>query len=122
MSRHVRIKVYGHLWPADAALKEALAPVAAAAVPCPEYPVLELEGDLLRIAFEGIYFPLDEILQAVAIRLTPQCRGKLDYLDLEAWTLTRHTFRGTNVDSGGAPLNNVLEYSLRKDAPPPKSD
>ena len=73
--------------------------------------MLELDKDLLRISYEGVYFPLDEVLAILDQHLTPQSQGKLDYLDLEAWTLTRHRMVGTQWEISRAPLNAVLDYS-----------
>ena len=81
-------------------------------------PWLFLEGDMLQIAWEGIYFPLDEVLQALNVCLPPDAEGKLDYLDLEAWTLTRHILlQGTEAGQQGRfsiatrSLNHVLDHS-----------
>ena len=81
-------------------------------------PWLFLEGDILRIEWEGVYFPLDEVLQALNNCLPPDAEGKLDYLDLEAWTLTRHVL-SQNTEAGPRnrfsittrSLNYVLAYS-----------
>ena len=76
-----------------------------------DLPVLELDGDMARISFEGTYFPLDDVLAALTAHLRAEHLGKLDVLDLEGWRLIRHTFAQGRVDVHSAPLNNVLDYS-----------
>lgn len=80
-------------------------------MPAGEEEAVTLEGDLLRISFEGLYFPVEETLAAVAARLRPDQTGKLDVLDLENWRLERHVFADGRISSGAAPLNNVLDFS-----------
>ena len=110
MSQPVLLKVYGNLFPADEADREALAKACADRVPAECDAVLR-EGDLVRISFEGLYFPVEELLEALAERLAPGQQGKLDVLDLEAWRMTRHLFADGRITSRGAPLNNVLDFS-----------
>ena len=111
MSQPVLLKVYGNLYPADGADLEALARASASCVRDGTDEVVTLEGDLLRISFEGLFFPEEEVLAALAARLRPEQRGKLDVLDLEAWRLTRHLFADGRITSRAAPLNNVLDFS-----------
>lgn len=111
MSQPVLLKVYGSLHPADADTRAAVARACEGRMPAGQEEAVTLEGDLLRIAFEGLYFPVEETLDAVAARLTPEQAGKLDVLDLEAWRLERHVFANGRITSGAAPLNNVLEFS-----------
>ena len=66
---------------------------------------------MARVSFEGVYFPVDEVLAALARHLRPEHQGKLDVLDLENWRLTRHLFDQGRIRSSSAPLNNVLDYS-----------
>lgn len=80
-------------------------------------PWLFLEGDLLRISWEGMFFPLDDVLEALTRCLPPGAEGRLDHLDLEAWTLTRCLFhRDADAKHGEfavttRSLNHVLDYS-----------
>lgn len=69
------------------------------------------EGDLLRISFEGRYFPLDDVLDALEKTLPEGAGGRLDYLDLEAWTLTRHTVKDGEVAASTRSLNHVLDHA-----------
>lgn len=111
MNQPVLLKVYGNLYPADADTRDAVAAACEGRMPAGEDEAVTLEGDLLRISFEGLYFPVEETLGAVAARLTPEQAGKLDVLDLEAWRLERHVFANGRITSGAAPLNNVLDFS-----------
>ena len=72
-----------------------------------EAPWLFLEDGVLRISWEGVYFPLEEILGA----LSSNTEGKLDYLDLEDWTLTRCVPRNGGFHCSKRSLNHVLDYS-----------
>lgn len=113
MSRRPLLKVYGHIYPADEDLRAALAEACADALPDGDsgVPLLEFAGDMIRISFEGAYFPVEDVLRAVEPHLTPARKGKLDVLDMEAWRLTRHAFEAGRIVSRSAPLNHVLAYS-----------
>lgn len=110
---HVLVKVYGHMWPACPALLEALRHVMQG-LPLGDIPpdeTLELDGDLLRLSYEGVYFPLDDVLAVIAAHLSPDSQGKLDYLDMEGWTLHRHRIVQGQLQASSASLNAVLDYS-----------
>ncbi|MDD4701701.1 MAG: hypothetical protein PHI96_05725 [Desulfovibrio sp.] len=112
MSREPLLKVYGHVYPVSAVCYADLAAACADALPDAEdIPVLERDGDMARISFEGVYFPVDEVLEVLARHLGAEHKGKLDVLDMEGWRLTRHVFEGGRITSSSAPLNNVLDYS-----------
>ena len=106
----VQIKVYGAFSPVGEDVAARVAAAGNGAVGQDE-PWLLREGDLLRISFEGIWFPWEDVWDALRETLDPAARGKLDVLDLDAWTLTRHTLdeRGFHVST--RPLNHVLDYS-----------
>ena len=112
MSRAPILKAYGHVYPVCDDFFADLTQACAGALPDDATePVLRREGDLARFSFEGVYFPADEILAAVARHLQPKHQGKLDVLDLENWRLIRHVFAQGKIRVSAAPLNNVLEYS-----------
>lgn len=114
MSQPVLLKVYGSLYPASESDRKALALACSSRMPqgsAGEEDAVVLEGDLLRISFEGLFFPADELLAAIAGRLGPEQKGKLDVLDLEAWRLERHVFANGRISQSSAPLNNVLDFS-----------
>ena len=112
MSRNPLLKVYGHVYPVDREFYDALAHACADALPDEtDIPVIEMDGDMARISFEGTYFPVDETLEALARGLRPDHKGKLDVLDMEGWRLTRHVFDAGHIKSSSASLNNVLDYS-----------
>lgn len=114
--KQVIAKTYAAFFPAHEACRLAVREAGTAALGTA--PWLFLEGDILRIAWEGVYFPLDEVLQALNNCLPPDAEGKLDYLDLEAWTLTRHALL-QNREAGlrnrftitTRSLNHILAYS-----------
>lgn len=107
MSQPVLLKVYGSFYPADQAMLESIRQLTASALP--QAPDLELEGDLLKITFEGIYFPVDELLEFVDGN--PGLEGKLDALDIENWQLRRYLVTDGKISFHSAPLNDVLAYS-----------
>lgn len=107
--RQTLVKVYASVSPAHANLERAVATACASAMGNDDW--LFLEGDMLRISFEGMYFPLDEALAVLAQNMESACSGKLDYLDMEAWTLTRCLFEGNSVTRSTRSLNHVLDYS-----------
>ncbi len=112
---NILVKIYGNLWPIAAQQADTLQEQL---TPCfPESPHMEfeemlvIEGDLLRISYEGIYFPIDEVLLTLTPFLHDGSQGKVDYIDIEAWTLTRHTIQGKSLCSTTVPLNSVLDFS-----------
>ncbi len=111
MSYNVIIKVYGHVWPIDPQCLEALKPH----FPASEYldadEMLVHENDMLRMAFEGIYLDMEEVLTIVHRFLQPTSQGKIDYIDLDAWTLTRHRIEHGLMTVSTASLNTVMDYS-----------
>ncbi len=108
--RQVLIKIYADFTPADATCRDAVAKAGESALGCDE-PWLFLEKGMLRISFEGIYFPLDDVLHALTGSLPANATGKLDQLDLEAWLLTRHILTRGAFQIASRSLNQVLEYS-----------
>lgn len=111
MTRAPLLKVYGHLCPADAALAKALDRATSTALPSPEDALITHKNTLICLSFEGVYFPLEESLDALRQHLSPALNGKIDYIDLDAWTLTRHSIINGIVHIRSAPLNAVLEYA-----------
>lgn len=108
MSQPVLVKAYGSLWPADEALAQSLGEILSRAVPPG---AVELEGDLLRLSFEGVWLPAEEILEEIAKGLKLESKGRLDLIDIENWRLKRSEFLEGRVRSRSAPLNSVLDYS-----------
>ena len=112
MSRDPLLKVYGHIYPVRREFYDALASACADALPDEtDIPVIEMDGDMARISFEGAYFPVEETLEALTQGLLPEHKGKLDVLDMEGWRLTRHVFEAGQIKSSSASLNHVLDHS-----------
>lgn len=110
MSQPVLLKVYGNVFPANEELAQAANLVMKKALP-PENALVEREADLIRLAFEGIWFPQEEMLDCLKTKLPPSSSGKLDILDMENWQMTRFIFRDGQITRKQAPLDNVLDYS-----------
>lgn len=108
------LKVYGHIYPADSALEGDLQNALSSAIAdeiSSDVPLLYRDKDMLRISFEGRYFPEEDVLAALEQHLTDSQQGKLDVLDLEAWRLRRYFIAHGEIQSRSASLNNVLDYS-----------
>ena len=101
-------KTHGHLFPADGRVLDAVNAVLAD-WNIPE--CTELEGDIFRISFEGVFFPLDDVLDALRPLLCAESSGKIDLIDMENWTLTRAAFSGAEITTKTVGLNHVLAYS-----------
>lgn len=98
-------KVHGYLTPADEAVR---ATVDAVLIDWSLPPCTDLEGEILRLDFEGVFFPLDDVLAGLA---NLSLSGKIDVIDMEAWTLTRALFTDGAVRVSTVGLNHVLAYS-----------
>ena len=110
----VLVKIYGNLWPAPDGLLQTLEPLCAQAMTQEDddgIPRVCQEGDLLRISFEGMWFPVDDVLAAIEAVLTPAQQGKLDVLDMDDGRLVRHTFANGVIEKRATSLNNVLDWS-----------
>ena len=105
----ILVKVYAGLHPADAACAEAVRRAGAAAHQDSDETWLFLEGDLLRISFEGLYFPEEDVLAALEACLPAQAQGKLDVLDIEGWELRRYARDGGSFRLSRRGLNQVLD-------------
>lgn len=110
MTQPVLIKAYGNLYPADSALRNQINRQCRDCASAGDPPA-SLDGELLRISFEGIWFPAEEVLELIKNQLSPDQSGKLDILDLENWRLDRSVFEKGEIFTHSAPLNNVLDYS-----------
>ncbi len=109
---NVIIKVYGNLYPADAAMLKKLAvPGDAAALNMvQDQPILSLDGSILRLCFEGVYFPMEDFMDELQKKLQPGQQGKFDYFDLEEWRLTRWLVEdGKMGEAKVIPINNAME-------------
>jgi len=108
--RPVLVKAYGGLSPVP---PKALADVQAVLESWFIEDAAEMEGDLLRISFEGDAFPDDEVVDALKPFLCGKSWGRLDVLDLEAWTLRRWQFGEGRLRVSTATLNKALDTSLQ---------
>lgn len=107
----VLIKVYGNFSPAGAAEYSGLAAIAREASPMPLQAPVTLEKGQLRLAFEGISFPISACLAWLRDNLAPEASGRLDYIDLESWRLDRYEFANGSCERRSAPLSHVLEQA-----------
>lgn len=102
------IKIYGNLFPVNQDIYTAIDKVLKSWHLNIHH---EIEGDLWRIQYEGIYFPTDDVITVIKPLLCVASQGKLDTIDIDAWTLTRHRFIGTDITCITTPLNDILAHS-----------
>lgn len=107
---NIIVKVYGYLRPCS---ENELPPLCAALRVLGEAgpETLRLSGDLLNISYEGTYFPIEDFLSALSPLLSADRKGKIDYIDMEGWTLTRYSFENGFITTAKGDLNNVLSFS-----------
>ena len=113
-SMAVLLKVYGHIYPASELLEKDLSLALQSAIQDTislDIPLLQRDKDMLRISFEGMYFPEDEIIKVFERHLERCHHGKLDILDMSEWHMTRYFFEGGELQKRSASLNHVLDYS-----------
>ncbi|MBQ7585486.1 MAG: hypothetical protein IJU40_04470 [Desulfovibrionaceae bacterium] len=110
----VELKVYGNIFPASKTLEDDLSLALESAIIDTislDVPLIELEKDLLRISFEGSYFPEEEVISVIQKHLTQEQQGKLDFLDIAAWHMRRYIFNKGQIEKRETSLNQVLDYS-----------
>ena len=110
----VELKVYGHIYPATPDLEKDLIVATQSAIQDAislDVPMVDRENDLVRISFEGRYFPVDDVLEIISAQISIDQKGKLDVLDIENWQMTRYLFNDGQITSKKASLNHVLDYS-----------
>ena len=107
----ILIKVYAGLHPVDAACADSVRLAGISAVHDSGDPWLFHERDLLHISFEGLYFPEDEVLEALDACLPAHAQGKMDVIDLENWELRRYAREDGAFRLSRQGLDQVLEYS-----------
>lgn len=108
----VLLKVYGNIYPVYSTFYQHMREICEQAISSvQDGSIIELDNDLLRISFEGIYFPKEDVLAVINENLAADLQGKLDYLDLESWTLERYIFKNKKIDYRKTSLNDVLNYS-----------
>lgn len=112
MSQPVLVKVYGSFSPIDKNQASVLKDGCALAMPPdPANSPVSLTHDLCLICFEGVYFPIEDFIQQLEKILKPNMTGKLDYLDLEKWRMSRYILEDGQISVKTASLNQVLDYS-----------
>ncbi len=114
MSQPVLLKVYAAFTPATGEDFQKLSDACSSAIAAEDDhgPLVLFSGDLLRISFEGIYFPLDDVVPVIQELAEKKAAGKMDVLDLENWRMTRYQAKGDGrLEKRSAPLNSVLDYS-----------
>jgi len=109
--KRVLVKVYADLHPAEAACADFVRQAASAAIHDNGEAWLFHERNLLRISFEGLYFPENEVIAALAACLPAHAQGKMDVLDLEGWELRRYAREDGTFRLSSRGLNEVLDYA-----------
>lgn len=108
--REVMTKVYGFLRPCGPQelqkLREALKLMGDEAEG-----VLNLDGEIMNLGYEGCYFPLEDFLEALKPLLNQSSQGKVDYIDMEGWTLARYSIVDGLIIKSSRGLNDALSFS-----------
>ena len=107
--RPVIVKAYGSFYPAS---EDALDAVNAVLSSWFIEDAAERKKDMLVIGFEGDSFPDEEIIDCLKPFMSGETHGKLDVMDLEAWTLRRWIFSGREAKANTVTLNKALDTSL----------
>lgn len=105
--RPVIVKAYGALSPATEETLDAVRAVLESWFL--DADAAELRGDMVTIGYEGDAFPDDEVVDALRPYLCEKSWGKLDIIDLEAWTLRRYTFTGGELSDHTSTLDKALD-------------
>ena len=105
--RPVIVKAYGALSPATEQTLQAVRAVLESWFI--DTDCAELKGDMVTIGYEGDAFPDDEVVEALTPFFCEKSWGKLDVIDLEAWTLHRYTFAGGQLSEHTATLDKALD-------------
>lgn len=111
MSQPILVKVYGNIWPAGENLQTKLQKSLDSALVPNNVNPLSLEGDLLLLSFEGIFFPIEDFIATLDKSLNESLQGKIDYLDLEKWRMTRYLIKEGQIAHNSVSLNQVMDYS-----------
>lgn len=120
MSQPVLLKVYAAFFPVSSDLVKKVREAAsqALAMEGDPGPHVFFEDTMLRISFEGIYFPWEDVVPLLQEAVAAGAKGKMDVLDMEAWTMTRfeacdcdRTHATPYLREGTVSLNHVLDYS-----------
>ena len=109
----VQMKTYGAFYPCTQEQYDALTHLQQYAMGNDE-PWLLFEGDMIRVSFEGVYFPEDDFIEAITPMLTTNHTGKLDVIDMDSWAITRYVWDAGQWKKGQRGLNDVLDYSCQK--------
>ncbi|GFM31966.1 hypothetical protein LN040_06665 [Desulfovibrio subterraneus] len=100
---HIIIKVYGSVTPAGEDMLHAVQQVAEESV--------SLEGNMLLVSHEGVYFMIEDFIEALKPHLGKGSEGRIDYIDMDEWTLTRYRIQDGLITRSQAGLNQVMDYS-----------
>ncbi|SHN50672.1 hypothetical protein [Desulfovibrio litoralis] len=127
MQHNTLIKIYGLLSGVSEKAFERLKPFISEAISTEE----SLDNSFtynknkqeLNCSFEGLYFPFEDFLQELNLtnpknknsyplnNIFQDVEGRLDYIDIENWNLTRLIFQNHTIQYSTTPLNNILAYS-----------
>lgn len=113
MSQPILLKVYASISGARQGLADELKEAVQDAVHADGSPAETVaeDGPLVLVAFEGLWFPVEEAAACIKRHLARGTTGKMDVLDLENWTITRFTFQGGFMQERSGSLNNALDFN-----------
>ncbi len=109
MAGDVIYKVYGAFFPVEKNVYCAVEKAGTDAISSLPEPWLFYEKDMVRLSFEGLYFPYEEVLAALQGILPVQASGKLDVLLMQDWRLQRYIWKDGKFEIVSRSLNDMLE-------------
>ena len=111
--RGVALKVYASFYPLAPEEVEALGDALDGLAPLVmgDASTVFREGDMIRISYEGLYYPVDDALDVLEELLPATAQGRLDAIDMEGWTITRYLYAGGKRTHNTRSLNDILDHS-----------
>ncbi len=106
--RHILVKVYGSVHPLAPEDRDSLLKRLEILL---DDEAVDFDGDMVRMSYEGMYFPIDEVLEIVQEYLHAGSQGRIDYIDMDGWRLHRHMIEGTTITEKSNNLNNILDFA-----------
>ena len=67
------------------------------------------DGNAMELEYEGVYFPVDEFVEALTPLVTGKVVAHVDAIDNDAWTITRYKITAEETKTRTVDIDNVME-------------
>ena len=67
------------------------------------------QDESLELEYEGLFFPIDDFVDSVMELLPPEAEARIDYIDNDDWTITRHTLSDGELTTAHRNIDDMLE-------------